>query len=439
MRAVGCSNSKQFKVGERIYLYAFVLLNSISGLKIADISVNAAIIISFLLYITFKYLLQPHDRRILAKKHDAVLLFLSASLISCLFSMAMTFSIPHISVVASYLVNSVVYLIIYLLICNMHSPTRLLLSATYRGALIFAARVQAVWGIAQLVLLYGAGININEILFVDILHSTTVRDWIMGFYTGNTWNLRITGLNFENSMFALVVCMGIALETNRIWKLFMICVVVLSLSRTGWFMLVGYLLYWLYINRNKLKKIKKNKIALSFLAFAFALSTGGLLYVKVPAVRAQILNIVVRATDSDAVHISGARHFLYYPYGLDIWLFRSNAIQMLFGYGMRCSGIAFSQQQDICNIIGIGSYPNAWAVECDVIGLLLGGGIITFIAYYVALFKNFRIRASQYKGAILMIFLGGITYHYHSISYVIFIIMMASYERDRKTNSCAFT
>ena len=95
--------------------------------------------------------------------------------------------------------------------------------------------------------------------------------------------------------------------------------------------------------------------------------------------------------------------------------------------------------KDICNIIGIGSYPNAWAVECDVIGLLLGGGIITFIAYYVALFKNFRIRASQYKGAILMIFLGGITYHYHSISYVIFIIMMASYERDRKTNSCAFT
>ena len=56
-------------------------------------------------------------------------------------------------------------------------------------------------GLLQFVLLYTFGININQILFVDILHSTNSRDWIMGFYTGDSWNMRITGLNFENSMF----------------------------------------------------------------------------------------------------------------------------------------------------------------------------------------------------------------------------------------------
>lgn len=76
--------------------------------------------------------------------------------------------------------------------------------------------MEAIWGILQLVLQYGAGININQILFVDILHSTNTRDWIMGFFSGDSWNMRITGLNFENSMFALVVCLGAALEKKKI-------------------------------------------------------------------------------------------------------------------------------------------------------------------------------------------------------------------------------
>ena len=42
----------------------------------------------------------------------------------------------------------------------------------------------------------------------------------MGYYTGNTWNMRITGLNFENSMFALEVCVGAALDQNIVWTFF---------------------------------------------------------------------------------------------------------------------------------------------------------------------------------------------------------------------------
>ena len=417
---------------DKWFLYSFILLNSISGLKIADVSVNGILMIVFFIFVLFKYLSNKHNMNLKIQKRDSFVMFMIASMVSSLLSVFEVYSIPHQNVVIGYLANSLVYFLIYLLLYNLEYTVKYSISVAFRKGLVYAARIQALWGIVQLILLYGAGININEILFVDILHSTTVRDWIMGFYTGNTWNLRITGLNFENSMFALVVCVGVVLEEKTIWKLFLGGVVILSLSRTGWVMLAGYLIVLLYRNRSKFRQIKINKLMIGITSLIAVPICLFFLYTKVPAIKMQIVNIIIRATDTDAVSISGARHLLYYPYGIAIWLFRSNIIQMIFGYGMRCSGIAFSQQPDICQIIGIESYSTAWAVECDVIGLLLGGGIVTFFAYYITLINT---RKSIYKDAILVIFFGGITYHYHSISYVILIIMMASLvSKDTKSN-----
>lgn len=77
-----------------------------------------------------------------------------------------------------------------------------------------------------------------------------------------------------------------------------------------------------------------------------------------------------------------------------------------------------------CN--GIGTYSSAWTAECDVIGLLLGGGICTFLAYYIEMLKNVK---TKYGDAIIVLLIGGITYHYYSISYVVFLMMMASLSR----------
>ncbi len=77
-----------------------------------------------------------------------------------------------------------------------------------------------------------------------------------------------------------------------------------------------------------------------------------------------------------------------------------------------------------CN--GIETYSSAWTAECDVIGLLLGGGICTFLAYYIEMLKNVK---TKYGDAIIVLLIGGITYHYHSISYVVFLMMMASLSR----------
>ena len=172
------------------------------------------------------------------------LLFILCSMVSCLFSMAYDFRVEHYDIVKSYLINSTFYLVIFVLLFNCTNKYLSECTDCYVNGIVWAARIQAIWGILQLILQYGAGININQILFVDILHSTNTRDWIMGFFSGNSWNMRITGLNFENSMFALVVCLGAALEKKKVWKFLLLATAVLSLSRTGWVILkaVSYLM-----------------------------------------------------------------------------------------------------------------------------------------------------------------------------------------------------
>lgn len=419
------------KKWEKLFIYVFVTLNSISGLQIAGVSVNTFFVGAFMAFEGIEYLKYRDDRVLKAPKHSGFVLFMICSAFSCFISMFYDFQIVHQNVVKSYLLNSVIYLVIFILLFNCNEDYVTECTNGYARGIIYAARIQAVWGIFQLVLQYGAGININEILFVDILHSTNSRDWIMGFFSGNSWNMRITGLNFENSMFALVVCLGAVLEKKNIWKIVLLIVAVLSLSRTGWVMVVGYLCILAIRTVASRFVLEKKKVVKDISAVVIAISALVMAYVKVPAIRRQVTNILLRASDTGAVSISGQRHLLYYPYGFDIWLTRSNILQMLFGYGMRCSGVAFSEQPDICNIIGIGSYSSAWAVECDVIGLLLGGGICTFLSYYIEMFKNIK---TKYGDAIIVLLIGGITYHYHSISYVIFLMMIASLSRLKKAN-----
>ena len=411
---------------EKLFIYTFVILNSISGLQIAGVAINTLFVGVFVVFSAIEYLRYRSSSNLKIPKYSGFVFFLIFSIISCLMSMMYDFQIAHQSVVKSYLINSAIYLVIFVLFFNCKWQYVDECSGCYSDGIIYAARIQAVWGILQIVLQYGAGININQILFVDILHSSNSRDWVMGFFSGNSWNMRITGLNFENSMFALVVCLGAALEKKKVWKIILLTVAVLSLSRTGWIMVVGYLCIMVIRTIKKKSIVSKKKLIKGASGSVATIVISLIAYFKVPAIQRQVANILLRIRDTDAVSISGMRHLLYYPYGFEIWLTRSNILQMLFGYGMRCSGVAFSEQHDICNIIGIGTYSSAWAVECDVIGLLLGGGICTFLAYYIEMLKNLK---TKYRDAIIVLLIGGITYHYHSISYVIFLIMMASLSR----------
>ena len=245
----------------------------------------------------------------------------------------------------------------------------------------------------------------------------------------------MTGLNFENSMFAIIVCIGLALVDSKIWKALMTVAVILSLSRTGWVMLAGY--YGVILIKRMMRcslKVKRKLLIEGIAAIVLGVCAVLYLYSSSEVFSKMVNNVFLRITDESALNISAARHYLYYPYGLDIWMMRSSPLQQLFGYGMRCSGIPFSENPDIMSKLGgYQAYTSAWAVECDVIGLLLGGGITTFLAYYSNIFKLTKDN-NVLSPSILVILFGGITYHYHSVSYILFIILFSSLSMSKRTS-----
>lgn len=249
----------------------------------------------------------------------------------------------------------------------------------------------------------------------------------MGFYTSDGWTMRITGLNFENAMFAIVVSIGVSLEKNKIWKLIMTASVILSLSRTGWLMILAY--YFIILIKNfliKNVKVNKKKLIKSITIIIIICIIFGIAYVNSQVLRIQVKGIINRITDQDSNNISAKRHILYYPYGIFILFYKSNILQILFGYGMRCSGVAFTQNPSIFGLLGgTQLYETAWALECDTMGLLLGGGIITTLIYYCMLYSLIRNK-NEFSNTIFIIFVGGITYHFHSISYIIIIFLLST-------------
>ena len=421
------------KKTSKVFIYIFCLLNSISGLQIAGISLYTIFVAIFATFIIYGFAKNGnHYYRI--SKRDYFAIYILCSSLSCIFSIFYKYILPHVPIVRTYLLNCGIYLVMFVLLKNYKTDYKCELISTFRNGLIFAARVQAVWGLLQFMLLYTFHLNINQILFEEILHSTNSRDWIMGFYNGNIWNMRITGLNYENSMFALVVCVGMALENNIIWKPFLMLMAVLSLSRTSWVMVAGYVsllaIRWIM---NKRKMISSRRVLAIIILFVVMF----IVYFQNNAVQRQVSNIILRLTDSTALSVSASRHILYYPYGLLLWFTDANLLQKILGFGMRCSGVAFSQNSQVASIVGIyESFNNAWAVECDVIGLLLGGGLLTFLMYYLLCFSIFNNKSNQFRDVIFIILVGGITYHYHSISYVIFILMFAALEVRKNTKNC---
>lgn len=423
-------------------IYVLVLVNSVSGLQIAGISVNTVVNLCLSVVVFFYFLLFREKKSVKTQTLHPYFLFFFAAAISCAYSMTQTYELEHYRIVRSFLINSVAYLVLFVLLYHLQDGHKQRLVGCYRKAVVFSARVQAIWGILQIILLYGCNFNINKWLFNDILHSSNTRDWVMGFYMGDTYVLRMSGLNYENSIFALILCMGIALEKNKWWKGFMALLVIFCLSRTGWVMLAVYygieLLRWLKKKRQEGARLTWAVVRQSILYLFAGFGAGTLLYLIIPIVRRLVDSLYLRVTHVGALQTSAFRHIMYYPYGVKLWFEDGDLMQKLFGWGMRCSGIPFSENDAVKQALKLKNLTQAWTVECDVIGLLLGGGIVAFVLYYWLVYVLMKKR-NEFSGAIFMILIGGITYHYHSISFILlfFLIAAINLSTEKRDNGVA--
>lgn len=235
-------------------------------------------------------------------------------------------------------------------------------------ALKVAIVVEVVWFFVQLLLYKIVGIDINQIIFVDTLHTVTnasfIRDWVW-YPSGLSWHsvvlapLFVMGmLLFDNIFFRIVIVLEAFLCGNSTTLLGVMLCIMLLMIRT------------IYNQKIEITTKKLVGIIIVVILVCIMASTPDIMD-KLSQV---IINLWTRlfGMDKDA---STAAHLSYYSDYIHI-LKRSKLSQIIFGYGYGCSGYTITELYGRYSDVGI------WAIECDYINILVSRGIVGFISYY---------------------------------------------------------
>ena len=265
--------------------------------------------------------------------------------------------------------------------------------------------VQVIVCIAQFLLYNGAHIDLNQLVFRDILHMVeNPSQYKLGVFhpSGMCWHsafmapIVIIAFVVCDSYFVKTLAVVDAVICNNATAMIGIGV---CLGLTGMFSIVDFL-------KRASKTVRKRTfIAISLIVVAII----PILFCTniVPVVYDKIVDIYGRATG--AVYDGGSanahiRYFTAYPNVVK----NSSIIQFLFGYGTGNSGYTMS------NLYGQYVDLKSWVVETDVMNQIYSNGIIGFILYYSFLLyiaiKGYKLNR-KYFILTISIILAGITYN----------------------------
>lgn len=275
-------------------------------------------------------------------------------------------------------------------------------------AIILTAKIQAIWGILQFILLHLRGVDLNQLVFIDILKGALGTQWVAWYYDGFTSHLRVTGLNHDPAYLALILILGFCYEKNKLWRIIFTIVIVMASSRAG---ILCICLLWLY------SILKSHKITvkqfLRGVVTIFAIIIGFyILYTKMPYMQQQIELLINRFMGISLANNDGSsRHILYYITAIEIWFSEFGLIGKLFGVGPRVGGVAIVMSE-LPRRFTLNNYmiSNAWVIECDFAETLLGNGLLGLSLLYSVYFKIFKLSVNEEKMAIMGIFIMGLMY-----------------------------
>lgn len=277
--------------------------------------------------------------------------------------------------------------------------------AYIRKALALTCTVQVIVCIAQFLLYNGAHIDLNQLVFRDILHMVeNPSQYKLGVFhpSGMCWHsafiapVVIIAFILCDSYFIKILAVIDAVICNNATAMIGIGV---CLGLTSMFSIVDFL-------KRASKTVRKRTfIAISLIVVAII----PILFCTniVPVVCDKIVDIYGRATG--AVYDGGSanahiRYFTAYPNVVK----NSSIIQFLFGYGTGNSGYTMS------NLYGQYVDLKSWVVETDVMNQIYSNGIIGFILYYSFLLYiaiiGYKLNR-KYFILMISIILAGITYN----------------------------
>lgn len=276
--------------------------------------------------------------------------------------------------------------------------------------LFYASVINLIWGWAQMYFGYIQGININKVVFGELLGIDAGINWDQSVAHNIVY--RISGLSWETASFAIIEIIGLILTKNYYLRVIIILTLLASTSKTAIILMAVLFVYWLY---QKLKFIFYKEYIFLRKKEIFKITVMLALIIGVVSCfsdfafdyfqRAIDLGLLVIESLTTNTNASANVHKMYYEKVVYI-LDNSSIYNCLFGYGMFTAGFPYTQN----NLI---AFNGVWSPETDVITILIGNGVIGFIIYYLILAKGF-LKAEDYidKKFILVQIIGGITYLY---------------------------
>lgn len=255
-------------------------------------------------------------------------------------------------------------------------------------------------------------IDINQVIFVNMLHLVDNASFI------RNWSWYPSGLTWHSAVLGPLFVMGIILFDNLFIRAGFFLAAMLCGNSTCLIgvILCGALLLWRYIKKKKSNISKKTAV---IMVVMIAIAVGGIIGLNLGEVIFRVFNNLWMRLFGSEKDASTAAHLSYYMDYISIFK-RSSISQIIFGYGYGCSGYP------ITVIYNRYSGASNWAIECDIIDILVSRGIIGFFTYYYFMFYiMLKGRKLDYRYFVFMfvIFIQGFGYNIQ-FDYVFFIEML---------------
>ena len=264
--------------------------------------------------------------------------------------------------------------------------------------------IELIWCISQFFFYKSGGIDINNIIFVKLLHltenATHFKDGVF----------MPSGLCWHAAFITPVAIISFLLFDSYIVKMLAIFDAVICNNATamiGIGICIGCTVLNFCVDLIRRKKIKfSNKVFIAIIAGMIIVIPVLIHFNAFQILWEKIIHIYHRATGG-VYDGSANAHIMYYTSYPEV-VSKSSIIQVIFGYGSGCSGYPISK------IFGQYSNLKSWSTESDIMNILLSRGILGFVIFYGFLGKiavKGAKKDSRYIIIIVSLIMSGITYN----------------------------
>lgn len=434
-----------------MFAVAFIAVfgSSIVGANLFGVSLNKLALIPLEIYLVIR---NGRNLKFHINKRQRQLIYWYA--ISCFASLSgiIFSSIYNVNVVEEVTKRAILqltsYFVIFIPIALMlwNSKNKYEYAECFKVSLIWTARIQAIWGILQFVLMQTVRYDLNAAILGGIFGGEWTRySNIANSSIGVV--MRVTGINRDAAFLGLLLFIGFIIDSKLIFRFLYIICALLGLSRVALVSCAFIVFYQIYVKlkSNGRKYARAKQLAKAGIISAVLLICFIQVYQNSPALQEQITRVIERFSTISTGADGTSRHIGYPIAMLQLELFNIPLLQKLIGVGNQCGGILFSYYNDAIEWIGLHSsmlsQNYVWTVESDIASVFLETGIIGGVMYYYFYYMSFRASRKDIvkRSLIIGLFVFGIMYNMAggSLIQLVYISLFATnYLLTENGNSC---